>query len=91
MSDIPHLRQISQETVDLLSERAEILAASSHSVLVEAEAFRLTKTPWDATRLANALSYLEQSTPIEELIRDLDAAAEACAGLAPSNRLSRRL
>lgn len=90
--DIPHLRQIAAETTTELCDRAIRIAADSYSLRVEIEGFRLSRTPWDATRLANALDNLvERSAAVQSLVADLDAAAEDCAGLVPSNRHARRL
>lgn len=91
-TDIPHLRQIVTATVADLCERAVKIAADSYSLRIEIEGFRISRTPWDATRLANALDNLvERSAAVQSLVADLDAAAEDCAGLVPSNRHARRL
>ena len=89
-----HLRQIDPETVSDLCDRAEaITSPSAVHIRMEIDGFRQSATPWDATRLANILdNYRYRNTPeVKALVADLDAAAEVCAGVAPSNRHSRRL
>lgn len=90
--DISHLRQIAAASVAELCDRAVRIAADSYSLRIEIEGFRLSRTPWDATRLANALDHLvERSAAIQSLVADLDAAAQDCAGPVPLNRHVRRL
>ena len=93
MSDTsPHLRQIAANKVADLCDRAFARAGNSHTVRLEIEGFRKSRTPWDATRLANILWRMDKANPlVEELVRDLDQAAEDCAECVPSNRDSERL
>ena len=92
MTDIPHLRQIPKAKVDTLCDRAEQLCPDSYTIRLEAEAFRISRTPWDATRLANALAHHDTSAPIiRELVTDIDVVAEDTAELVPPNRDSERL
>ena len=90
--DIPHLRQIAQASVDTLVQRAIQLAPDSYTIRLEAHAFKESRTPWDATRLGNALWHHAERTPaVTELVRDIDVAAEDCAEFVPPNRDSERL
>lgn len=87
-----HLRQIPSETVSALCDRAEaIVGPTALHIRVEIDGLRASCTPWDATRLANALDNYRNTDEIKSLVADLDAAAEDCAGVVPSNRHSRRL
>lgn len=91
-NDIPNLRQMPADEVNALCDRAEAACPNSYTVRVEADGFRRERTPWSATRLANALDIQsDNNTALGELVGEIDRAAEACAGLVPSNRLSRRL
>ena len=91
-TDTPHLRLMPPEEVNAFCDRAERLTMDSYTVRLESNAFRVSRTPWDATRLANALWHYEKgNATIEALVRDIDAAAEACAGLVPANRHPERL
>ncbi len=91
MSDTPHLRQIPQSTVDELCDRAAEFSKFNYTVRLEVEGFRESRTPWDATRTANALSNVsDTSDDLAALVRDIDAAAEACARAVPANRMKRR-
>lgn len=91
-NDVPTLRQMPPEEVTAFCDRAIAACPTSYTVRVEAEAFRQSRTPWDATRLANALDIQsDNNAALGELVGEIDRAAEACAGLVPSNRLSRRL
>ena len=90
--DIPTLRQLPKDKVDALCDRALELAPDSYGMRQEAEAFRESRTPWDATRLANILSHVGKGNVlINELVTDIDVAAEDCAELVPPNRDSERL
>lgn len=92
MTDIPHLRQIPKAKVDTLCDRALQLAPDSYGVRLEAEAFRESRTPHDATRLANILFHTGKGNVlIQELVTDIDVAAEDTAELVPPNRDSERL
>ena len=86
-----HLRQIDEATVAALYARVRPLAIDSYTVLAEANAFHESRTPHDATRLANALEHYDPPvTPeMRALITELDQAAEDCAGLVPANRQRR--
>ena len=87
-----HLRQIPCEIVSDLCDRAEaIVGPTALSIRIEIDGLRASCTPWDATRLANALDNYRNTDEIKALVADLDAAAEDCAGLVPGNRQSRRL
>lgn len=91
-TDTPHLRLMPVEEVNDFCDRAIALAPDSYTVRLEADGFRLERTPWSATRLANALDIQNESNiAIGELVGEIDRAAEACAGLVPTNRLARRL
>lgn len=90
--DAPHLRQIAPEIITDLCNRAEALDPYSHATVLESRALRDSKTPWDATRLANAIAILFPNVEnAADLVRDLDAAAEGCAGLVPSNKHQRKV
>lgn len=90
-NDTPHLRQIASEIITDLCDRAEGLEPYSHATVLESRALRDSRTPWDATRLANAIAILFPNTEdAADLVRDLDAAAEDCAGLVPSNKHQRK-
>ena len=90
--ETPHLRLMPPEAVNGFCDRAIAACPDSYTVRLEADGFRLERTPWSATRLANALDINnESSITIGELIGEIDRAAEACAVLVPSNRLARRL
>ena len=91
-TDTPHLRLMPPDEVNAFCERAIAACPDSYTVRLEVDGFRRERTPWFATRLANALDIQnEASVAIGELIGEIDRAAEACAGLVPSNRLARRL
>jgi len=90
VNDIPHLRQIDARFAAEACARAIAAVPDDYGVQLEAEAFRVSRTPWDATRLANALAITHlRGEGVWTLVLDLDAAAEDCAGMAPSNRLPR--
>ena len=91
-TDTPHLRQMPVEEVNGFCDRAIALCPDSYTVRLEADGFRLERTPWSATRLANALDIqFDNNVKVGELVGEIDRAAEACAGCASPNRLSRRL
>jgi hypothetical protein len=91
-TDTPHLRLMPPEEVNAFCDRAIALCPDSYTVRLEADGFRLERTPWSATRLANALDIQsDNNQAIGDLVGEIDRAAEACAGLVPTNRLSRRL
>lgn len=92
MSDTPHLRQMPEDEVNAFCDRVIAAFPDSYGLRLEAEGFRQSRTPWDATRLANILDIENETSPaVGELIGEIDRAAEACAGLVPPNRLARRL
>ncbi len=86
-----HLRMIGLSTVHSLCKRATDLNLPSHGVTIEVAAFHVSRTPWDATRLANAIFHLahEKTPDVLELVHDLDAAAEAVAGIPLTNKQGR--
>ncbi len=90
--DTPHhLRMIDLATVRALCDRALTLMPTSGTVRVETRAFELSRTPWDATRLANQIFHTapERTADVMELVYDLDAAAEAVAGIPLTNKQGR--
>lgn len=91
--DLPHLRQINSISVDSLCDRADAIPiAENRMVRLETQAFRESRTPHDATRLANVLAYRRaEHESIDALVRDLDTEAERCAGVVPANRHSTRI
>ncbi len=89
--DTPHhLRMIDLYTVNVLCDRA-LTMCPSPGIRVEIRAFQLSRTPWDATRVANAIFHLarEKTPDVMELVHDLDAAAEAVAGIPLTNKQGR--
>ncbi len=89
-SDIPHLRRIDEATVTALCARLDALKSLPVHIKREAMAFVISRTPWDATRLANALHHWDgPEGSVGELVRDLDAVAEECAGVPMTNKQSR--
>ena len=89
--DVPHLRQMDEAIVVDLCERAAKLSCYNYTIRKEIQGFLESRSPWDATRLANALALTNPVDPdVQGLVRELDAAAEACAGAVPANRMTRR-
>src|SRR5262245_8748753 len=86
MSHVPHLRQMEEAAVNDLCARALNLGLS-HGIKLEVYGFKESRTPWDATRLANALA-MNGAVSIDclRLIAGLDRAAEACAGAVLPNK-----
>ena len=93
-SDIPHLRRMSSQAAADICARVSRLAGMPYVIKREARAFADSRTPWDATRLANALDHVPREdrhfrAEIIDLIADIDRAAEECAGCVPTNRRCR--
>lgn len=78
-----HLRPMGRAEVHDLCDRAERAAPESFSVRVAARRFRESRTPWDATRLADALA---DCPGAENLVRQIDILAHERAGLVPAPR-----
>ena len=86
---IPHLRPMDAAAVDPLCDAAHRLCRDSYMTMMEANALRASRTPWDARRLANALANYDPGhiTPeIAEIIAELDQLALDKAGLKPGPR-----
>lgn len=80
-----HLEPFPGDTVSSLCNRAEKLAFDSYSVRQEINAFRQSGTPWDARRMANALSWYGKEAPADDRIADfveeIDRLVEEACGL----------
>ena len=85
--DIPHLRQMGSDVVASLCFESLRIGGSSTHVRLEVEAFKLSRTPWDATRLSNALWAYDPGHPeVVDLVHRIDGEAEGCAGMAVPNK-----
>lgn len=84
MSDdsFTHLQPIDEAIVEELYARVRALPVPLH-VRLELDAFRESRTPWDAMRLANALHH-PMLAPA--LVKELDALVQERGGLKPKAR-----
>ena len=88
--DHPHLHQLGREVVASLCFESLRLAGSSTHVKLEVEAFKQSRTAWDATRLSNALWFFDPGHPdVADLVATIDREAEACAGFTLPNKMRR--
>ena len=77
-----HLTQMGSALVASLCFDALRIAGSSQHVRLEVEGFKISRTPWDATRLANAIWVWDPGNfTVVELVARIDREAEACAGM----------
>jgi len=81
-TDIPHLVPLPADTVNALCDRAEAanLGKLRRGIQLEIDGFRRDRTPWDASRLANILSFTDLAP---DIVRELDALAQK-GGVVPS-------
>jgi hypothetical protein len=79
-----HLRPIEADIVNALCDRADAIAAQGGTlqsyIALESRGFRESRTPWDARRLARALSIDHFDDPLVEELFNL---ALQRAGLKP--------
>ena len=83
---VPHLRPLDADTVDRINASVRRLCRDSYTVLMEANAFLASRTPWDGRRLANALAAYSRDDANPEIagvIAELDELVLAAAGLKP--------
>ncbi len=86
---VVHLRPMHPSTVNVICDAVHRLCRDSYVVLMEANGFRQSRTPWDARRLANALAAYNRSDAvpeIAEIVGELDLLALEKAGLKPGPR-----
>lgn len=82
------ITQLGTDLVASLIERTITLAPDSFSIRSAVERFRESRSPWDATELANKLAdYDPGRAAVMELVLEIDLEAEACAGIPLPNKV----
>ncbi len=90
--DHPHLREMDHTFVDRMYAAVVRIDGLSPTAILEADAWRLMRTPWDAVRLTNILWYFNRNSKdlaLAELIDEIDAEADKVAGIPLPNRHAR--
>ena len=87
--DNPARNQMGRDVVAAHCFSALAIAGSSAAVKSAVQAFRDSRTPWDATALANSLATWDPGNPnTADLIETLYREADACAGFPLPNKRS---